>query len=168
MLALIVQACTATPERSQPAEMPTEAVTQLAYEYLSAKDARDYERAYSLMRGSLQAQLPIGQFIEDTESFNDQAGPVRERRINRITWYTDPPNAPRPGLYAAVDLVSTFENIDRHCGYLVFFQEPSGAFLIVREEENYMDRATEESIRSQQSQEAVEAMWAELARHCPG
>jgi len=71
------------------------------------------------------------------------------------------------GVYAAVDLVSTFQNMDRHCGYIVFYQEPSGEFLIVREEESYMDRSTEQSIRDQHSQEHVEALWAELARTCP-
>ena len=72
-------------------------------------------------------------------------------------------------MYVALDLISRFVNVDRHCGYLMLYQAPSGgAFQIMREESNYMDNATAASIAKQSSPAAVEQRWAEVYGHCPG
>ena len=74
-------------------------------------------------------------------------------------------DAPLPGIYAALDLVSRFANIDRHCGYLVLYQAPSGGvFQIMRQEDNFLDNVT----AKQSSPEEVDKIWAGLSAHCPG
>jgi hypothetical protein len=80
---------------------------------------------------------------ETTMKFNAQAGKVLERRIRKVTWYKDPPNAQLPGVYAAVDFIGRFENVDTHCGYVVWHQRDDGAFRIMREEQNFIDKKTQ-------------------------
>jgi hypothetical protein len=64
-------------------------------------------------------------------------------------------------------LRSKFQNIDRHCGYLIFHQELSGEFLLMREEENYLAREQEASIREKTGDQGVEKAWAQLSQFCP-
>jgi hypothetical protein len=90
---------------------------------------------------------------------------VAERRITTVTWTKNPAHAPVPGVYAALDLVSRFANIDRHCGYLVLYQAPSGgAFQIMRDENNYMDNAA----AAGKAPAEVDRVWAALSARCPG
>jgi uncharacterized protein DUF4019 len=147
---------------SRPAQ--DEVILRLTRGYQSAKDARDYKRAYAFMSPSFKASLPFATFTANADRFNAAAGKVRERRVVKVTWLRSPPTpAPLPGIYAAVDFVGKFANIDRYCGYIVFYQQPSGAFLLVREEENYMTRQTEGTSSPQEA----ERMWAQLSKFCP-
>ncbi len=92
-----------------------------------------------------------------------------ERRIVTVTWTNNPSNTPLPGVYVALDLVSRFANVDRHCGYLVLYQEPSGAaFQVMRREDNFLDNASATKIAQESSPEEVERAWAELSASCPG
>ena len=71
-------------------------------------------------------------------------------------------------MYAAVDLASRFENIDRHCGYIVLYQRDSGLpFLVVRQEDNYMTNEHARQIAMTQSAQAVDEIWGRLSRNCP-
>ena len=149
-----------------PTEAQNHLIQKLTYEYLAAKDSRDYKRAYDLQSPSLQDMFSLEEFIGNSTSFNDLAGPVIERRIMEMSWYENPTNAPGPGVYVAVDLISRFEQVDRHCGFLAFHLESDGQFRIVREEENFLDRATEENIRTQSGQIEVDRLWVEIASHC--
>ncbi len=168
LLALAALSFPAFAQDWQPTEEQNQTVMRLAYDYLSAKDGRNYERAYALMAPAMKGMRPFAEFSTRSDAFNNTAGAVKERKIKKISWYKSPPaQAPFPGIYAAVDLVSRFENIDRHCGFLVLYQESSGQFLVMREEENYMDHDTERGIREKSSQADVEKAWDQLSRFCP-
>ena len=83
-----------------------------------------------------------------------------QRNILRITWTKDPAAAPFPGVYVAVDIAAHFGNVDRHCGYVVLYQRPSGGeFEIMREESNFIDNATAEAIERQQSRAVLDRSW---------
>ena len=169
-IALLILATLTTSTISQtwlPTEKDTQKVLRLTHEYFSLRDDGHYDDAYSMMAPSTKRVVPLWGYKERVSTFNNIAGSVVEHRIVEVTWSKDPLQAPFPGVYAAVDVVSKFQNIDRHCGYLVFHQQPDGQFLIMREEENHMDHATERSIREDSSQEEVEKMWAQLAQNCP-
>ena len=63
--------------------------------------------------------------------------------------------------------MSRFANVDRHCGYLVLYQPPSGGgFQVMREESNYMDNATAAGLAAQ-SPVAAEQAWVKLSANCP-
>ena len=84
------------------------------------------------------------------------------------TWTKDPPTAPAPGIYVAVDLSGQYANIDRQCGYIVLYQAPAGgSFQVLRTENNYLDNATAQQIELSQSHQALVDAWAKLSANCP-
>jgi hypothetical protein len=93
---------------------------------------------------------------------------VKERRIVKLTWTKDPANAPAPGVYAVLDLASRFENIDRHCGYIILYQPDGGApFLVQRFEQNFITNADAQTIALKQSVQALYQTWLNLSKRCP-
>ncbi len=138
-----------------------------ASRYLAAMDAGRYAEAYSLL-ADMNRQETFEAYSNRLSAFNATAGKVIERRIVRITWTKDPANAPTPGVYAAIDLASRFQNIDRHCGYLVLHQPSAGGdFKVMREESNFMNNEVARDIAKQHSAPDVEAAWAKLSAACP-
>ena len=109
--------------------------------YFAARDANKPNEAYAFLSPRQKQYLPSGAFQKLVEEFNAKAGAVQARRLRRITWYKDTPQA-GPGLYVAVDYSSDFANLALHCGYLVWHEQPDGSFLQVREEANTIDRET--------------------------
>ncbi|MBL6853697.1 MAG: DUF4019 domain-containing protein, partial [Alphaproteobacteria bacterium] len=136
--------------------------------YLAAMDAGKYAEAYALIAPLLQKDETLAAFSDRVARFNARAGAVLERRITTVTWTKDSPNAPLPGTFVALDLVSRFANIDRSCGFLVLYQAPTaGGFTVMREENNVLDNATAGDIAKKSSPAAVDAAWANLSAHCP-
>ena len=151
------------PSADQRAQVP-----QITQDFLGALDGGQYQKAYSLMAESQRTLESFDRFSKRIREFNTEAGAAKERRILKITWTKDPVNAPAPGVYAAVDLASRFENIDRHCGYIVLYQRDSGLpFLVVRQEDNYMTNEHARQIAMTQSAQAVDEIWGRLSRNCP-
>jgi hypothetical protein len=58
-----------------------------------------------------------------------------------VTWYNNPPNAPVPGIYAAVDFVGAYDNLHLMCGYVVWLLQPDGTWRIVTLDEGVLSRA---------------------------
>jgi hypothetical protein len=157
---------------SAPGWTPTideeNAVTALTQRYLAAKDAGQYADAYAMLDGGLTALQPLSQFQAAGAAFNTQAGTVIDHRILRITWTKDPAQAPRPGIYAAVDIASRYANVDRDCGYLVLYQaHASDPFSIVREENNFLTNASAAAIEQQRSRAGLDQLWMQLSANCP-
>ncbi len=129
---------------------PTDAQVQLivrqTYAYFAAKDAGKFQEAYALMSPAQKNVAPFDGWTASSGKFNLEAGPVVSRAIRKVTWYKDPPGA-APGIYAAVDYLSKFANVDIHCGYVVWNEQVDGSFLLVREEQNYISRDMQQKIR---------------------
>jgi hypothetical protein len=135
--------------------------------YLDALDQGHFLDAYAL-RADNNRQDSFDNFSDRVKTFNALSGAVIERRLTKITWTKNPANAPAPGIYAAIDLVSSFKNIDRDCGYVVLYQPPAGGdFRVIREENAYLDNATAQQIFSSQSSVGVDKAWASLSSRCP-
>ena len=139
----------ATKRPSTPAEDQKQIET-LTYQYLKAKDAGDLAKAYGFLADSMKATAPQESWSGAEKKFSALSGPVRSRRIRKITRYDNPPSAPQPGVYIAADLVSQFENMDVHCGYVVWHGEPDGSFQLIREEANYVNKATQQRMTPEQ------------------
>ena len=157
---------------SAPGWVPTAsqmaAMRATANEYLTAKDDGRFFDSYQLLTKENEQSQPLASFADAAQKFNLLSGPVKERRVVKVTWTKDPVRAPAPGIYAAVDDVSRFANIDRHCGYLILYQPPGGdSFKILREEANFLDNATALKIEQQHSRADVDRAWAQLSAHCP-
>lgn len=130
---------TATPEQVRRVEQQTRL-------YFDAKDQGRYTSAYDLMAASFKQSITFATWRGRAQAFNTKAGAVAQRTIARITWYRNPPQV-APGLYAAVDFTSKFAEVDIHCGFLAWHEQADGKFLLVREEENYLDKPTQRGLR---------------------
>ncbi|MTV38722.1 DUF4019 domain-containing protein [Duganella radicis] len=118
-----------------------ERVESLSRLYFAAKDDARYQEAYAVLTPSQHQQTPFARWSFLAQDFNAQAGKLIQRDFKKITWYRNPPQAPA-GVYAAVDFSGEYANTSLYCGYLVLVEQPDGAFLILREEQNVVDKDT--------------------------
>ena len=121
--------------------------------YFAAKDGRRYKEAYELLSPAWKRITPFERWSANAEDFNSKTGQVLHRDIKKITWYKNPPQA-APGTYAAVDFSGRFTNANINCGYIVWFEQGDGSFLMVREEENFIDKATEQKMKPDELEKA--------------
>lgn len=140
----------------------------VAQQFLAALDSGDFHKAFGMMTASQQAQEPFEHFSKRLQEFNAQAGAVKTRRIHRVTWTRDSLQAPAPGVYVALDLVSQFENIDRHCGFVMLYQRDAGsAFLVTSQEDDFITNKQAAEVVTQHSAQALEDAWRKIAVYCP-
>jgi len=134
---------------------------QTARDYLAAEDAGRAEDAYGYFADLNKQNTSLADYKTNIEKMNAEIGPVIERRIVKVTWTKDSPQAPIPGVYAAIDLVSRFANADRYCGFLILYQASAGGdFKVMREEANFMNNQTA-------SASGADEAWAKLSTNCP-
>src|SRR2546425_1577677 len=119
-----------------------ELVARQTYAYFAAKDGRRYQEAYAQLSATQKQTMSFERWRSLADDFNSKAGEVHSRVIKKITWYKDPPNT-QLGVYAAADFASQFANSAAHCGYVVWHEQVDGSFLLVREEQNFIDKVTE-------------------------
>ena len=117
-------------------------VVELTERYFRLRDSGDYKQAGTLVAGT----LPFKDWLAGAEKFNQLAGQVRHRKVEKVTWYKDPPGGPAPGVYAAIDFTGQFANIDIYCGYVVWHEAQDGMFRLLREEQNYISREMQQSL----------------------
>lgn len=122
------------------------AVLAGSYAWFAARDFGRYDEAWAVLSERMQAASPLSEWRAAAERFNAAAGPVRRRQVTRITVYEDPPDAPEPGLYVAADFSADFANLAFACGYLMWHRRADGAWRLVREEQNVVDRETAEDL----------------------
>jgi hypothetical protein len=143
-------------------------VRKATNDYFAAKDDGRSADAYGFLTEVNKQTRPLQSFADAISKFNLLAGPIKKRRVVMVTWTKDPARAPAPGVYVALDIVSLFANIDRHCGFLILYQPPSGgAFRVMREENNFLDNISASKIEQQHSSADLDRMWAQLSAHCP-
>jgi Protein of unknown function (DUF4019) len=153
---------------STPGWLPSpeleEQAKKTAVDFMAAMDGGRYAEAYAFLAEIDRKDQTLSDFSNRVRQFNSGAGAVIERRITTITWTKNPAHAPLPGIYAALDLVSRFANIDRHCGFVVLYRAPSEqSFKVMREENYFLENAAVSSAQPS----AVEKMRANLSAHCP-
>jgi hypothetical protein len=123
-----------------PSGAQQQAVLAATYGYLAAKDSNRLPEAYAMLSQRAKLTAPEPDWIMKANYFNEQAGAVRARRVTEISWYSDPPEAPEPGVYVAADLSGAFANVEFMCGYLVWRVESDGSLRLAREEQNFLDQ----------------------------
>ena len=122
----------------RPTSAQAELIQAQTLSYFAARDAGRVEEAYARFSPSQKATVPFQTYRESVAAFNTKAGAVTARSLTKITWYKDAPQG--PGVYAAVDFSSEFQNLALHCGYVVWQEQLDGSFAIVREENNVIEK----------------------------
>lgn len=151
-----------------PSQAQISGVRKTTEDFLAEKDSGQTVAAYALLADINREHQALADFAAEASKFNQQAGAAIERRVTKITWTRDPADAPAPGVYAALDLTSTFANIHRHCGFLILYQPPDGGtFKVMREESNFLDDPAAKTIEQQHSQAELDKVWAQVSAHCP-
>jgi hypothetical protein len=157
---------------SAPGWLPTEEderlATKAATDYLDAFGAGRAADAHLMLAEPMQRDLSLKDLEKSSREFRALSGPLTARRLIKVTWTKDPQAAPAPGIYAAIDFVSRFQSIDRHCGYVVVYRPPAGgAFKVMRDQSSYMDNRTAAAIAAKGSQADVDLAWREASAGCP-
>ncbi len=132
----------------QPSEADQQAVLAATYAYFAARDRGRYPEAWSMLSESMKQISPIAEWQRNAADFNAAAGTVRARRVTEITWYNNPPDAPRPGVYVAADYSGEFERLEFVCGYVMWQVQPDGSLRLTREEQNLLDKTTAANLAS--------------------
>jgi hypothetical protein len=136
--------------------------------FSESKISQFVEHGDALLADVNKQNQPFPGFADAIPKYNLQSGIIKERSIVTVKWTKDPAHAPAPGVYAALDIISRFENIDRYCGFLILYQATDGGVLrVMREESNFLDDATAKSIEQQHSMTGVDKAWAQLSGNCP-
>lgn len=130
----------------QPTEKDQALIERKTLAYLHEKDIKNYPIAYAMFSDSMKQAVRLESWQSSAEQFNAKAGTVLSRTVSKIAWYNHPPTSLTPGIFAAADYESRFENIDIHCGYVAWRKESNG-FQLVREEENYIDKKSQANMK---------------------
>jgi hypothetical protein len=106
--------------------------------------------------------------ITGSRSSIARSGQLKQRSILKITWTKDPAAAPAPGVYAAIEVASRYNGVDRHCGYVVLYQKSDGDnFQVMRQESNFIENAMAQKIEQEKSRAELDKLGASLAANCP-
>ncbi len=150
-----------------PSEEQEAAAVEAALNYFTASDAGATASSYALLTPEMKRTMPEAQHGAAAHAFNSEAGALVSRDIIRTTWTKDPANAPRPGVYAAIDLATRYVNIDRHCGYIIMYQAAEGEpFMVMRTQSTMLANVAADALRA--SGQDVDQVWMGLSRAtCP-
>jgi len=151
-----------------PTDAQLAAVRKTADGFFAAEDDGRSADAYGYLADLDRQDQPFPVFADVIRRFNLQAGAVKERRVTTVTWTKNPAQAPVPGVYAALDFVARFADVDRYCGFLILYQPPSGGvFRVMREERDFIDNLTAKQIAQQHSEAYLDNAWAQASAYCP-
>jgi len=125
----------------QRSEVQEQQILARTRAYFAAKDSGRYADAYAMLTPGMQAESDFTAWSRGVSDFNSRAGSAQGRRLIRVSWYNNPPQAPVPGLYAAVDFNGDFANLHFLCGYVVWLLQTDGSWRLVREEQSSATRA---------------------------
>ncbi|MES2672431.1 MAG: DUF4019 domain-containing protein [Pseudomonadota bacterium] len=144
---LLVAACgwlaAAQASEYAPSTADSAEIQQLSARYFEHLDRKEYDAVYAMFTDGMRATAPFGEWRTFMRESQRDWGTLTHRGQTNITWYNDPPNAPRPGLYVAVDYVSRYANLAQHTEFLVWYRERDGMpFALTRHETNAVDKAS--------------------------
>lgn len=133
----------------------TPVILDLTAQYFSAvEEARDTD-AFALTTPEMTGGVSAQDWINRAGERRDLVGAPVSRQVARLTWYPNPPNSPRPGLYVAVDYVAGWTRQDE-CGYLIWYRPDTATpFRLTRQEQTFLSSELDDATRS-----------ALRARHC--
>lgn len=137
----------------QPSAEDIRLVNEQTWRYFAAVDAgRSHQIEAMLNRGLREADTPE-QRSADLAQFRRDAGTPGPHRIIKLTWYVNRDQA--PGVYAAVDFERSYSGMLGNCGYLIWFREAAGRYVLSRIESS---QAMRQDSRPTPSPEQLRAM----------
>ena len=111
-----------------------EEALRFSNDWLDQFVAGNSDATFDLLAPTFQRNLTREVWRKEVEKERADLGKQTSRTLRRIVWYQDPANAPLPGLYAAVEYDSVFENSDLHFQYLMLHSQDNLPFRVMRRE----------------------------------
>ena len=117
---------------------PREAeAVKFANEWLDLVDQGNDVASFELLTSTFQRNLTANSWRQAIVGTNAKLGARISRKLRRVVWYDNSANAPLPGLYAAVEFDSVFENADQHFQYVVLHSQRDEPFRVMRNETTF-------------------------------
>jgi hypothetical protein len=125
-----------------PSAADSAEVQRLSARYFDHLDRREYDAAHAMFSDDMRAMAPLREWRKLMREQSRDWGTLERREQTEVTWYDNPANAPRPGLYVAVDYASRYTLLAQHTEFLVWHRERDGMpFALTRHETNAVDKA---------------------------
>jgi hypothetical protein len=105
------------------------------------------DEALGLLSPTFQRNLTAKSWRDAIAGTRAQLGARQSKSLRRIVWYENPQNAPLPGLYAAVEFDSVFDNAGKHFRYVILHSQDGAPFKVMRNEATF---ALDKSIQGRQ------------------
>lgn len=141
---------------ARPAETRSESTFKaMTQDYFTAIHDSDFPQAYGMLGQTMQASSTLSGWTTEQQRFLNSAGDLLNSKILQITIYDNPPSAPEPGIYVAVDFSQQYSRIPYYCGYMIWFQETADVFKIIRQEISILDQQTFDRIDAEQLQQVL-------------
>jgi hypothetical protein len=97
-------------------------------------DAEDEKASFDQLAPIFQRNLTPVEWRRAIEEAAAKLGKRRSRTLRRVVWYENSTNAPLPGLYAAVEFDSVFENASKHFRFVILHSQNGEPFKVMRSE----------------------------------
>lgn len=128
------------PDDWQPSPADEAEVTRIFAAYYGHRDRGEVAAAKALFEPNAPTKLSE----PDVARVNASIG-KGSRRIVAVTWYVNPAQADREGVFAALDFVGNYPAMHFYCGYLMLYRSAPGRYVIVREEQNMFAKTEQAS-----------------------
>ncbi len=137
-----------TEQKWEPSEQDQLKIKLLSYQYLQAKDNGEFDAAFSAFAESTKSAIDFKKWKYNIVLFNANAGAKIYLTFTRISWYENPVKDPVSGIFVAVNYSGVFTNVDIQCGSLMWHKKIDGNFELIREEQNYIDKSSQEKLNA--------------------
>ena len=136
--------------------------------YFRAFDMGNDRGSWELTDDGFKSITTFAEFQAGNVKVRNDVGRLKKLSVLKVTWTKDPAEAPRQGIYVAIDIAGQFTKAKRQCGYVVLFKTTeSDSFRLARIENNFMTDATYRSIAKQKSPKEADRLWSRLSSNCP-
>jgi len=117
------------PDQTQAKPREAEA-TAVATTYLELVDAGNADESFAMFANFARPSSTLEEWNSKLRSDRVELGTLKRRSLKRIVWYQDPPSAPFPGTYAAVEFDSVYANADKHFRYVMLHSRNGEPFRV--------------------------------------
>lgn len=109
-------------------------VEAFAVHWLDLLEQGEADKAYGFLTDIFKSHVTIERWRELQIETEQRLGPLQSRKLRRIVWYQDPPNAPLPGTYVAVEFDSVYANAPQHFRFVILHAQGDEPFRVMRDE----------------------------------
>jgi hypothetical protein len=105
------------------------------------RDRDQMSEAYAMLTPANQQATSFEDWKQSQKSLLQEYGTDATRQVFRISWYPNPPSAPEPGLYVALDFASVTLTGGFRCGYVVLQKKANDMISVARTDETRIPKS---------------------------